>query len=154
MAALWRAVPSRLPHLPRFRLGHLRSSWPSIERQDCPGAGCGLFALTAVRSSYKFAPPPSPNLVALRKILTERLVPVHFYLRNNLTFCNYVWDMHFIGICCSPKFEGKSHKEINKMVEDICAEVGMQGRVQMICHPPSRWHMMRRRARRRWDFDW
>eukprot|EP00931_Biecheleriopsis_adriatica_P098908 TRINITY_DN73094_c0_g1_i1.p1 TRINITY_DN73094_c0_g1~~TRINITY_DN73094_c0_g1_i1.p1 ORF type:complete len:148 (+),score=25.42 TRINITY_DN73094_c0_g1_i1:30-473(+) len=109
--------------------------------------------LGAVRSAHKFACPPSPNLEALRKILTERLVPVHFFIRNNLTFTNYVWDKHFIGIICSPKFEGKTHKEINQMVDDICDEVGMKGRVRLMAQPPSRWHMMKRRTRRRWDFD-
>ena len=78
--------------------------------------------------------------------------------------------MHFRGICCSPKFEGKSFKasppgrstvgsataahhssahrtwgqdgsqslaagrqEINLMVEALCDEVGMKGRVRLNC---------------------
>mmetsp|Transcript_140972 Transcript_140972/g.351519 ORF Transcript_140972/g.351519 Transcript_140972/m.351519 type:complete len:173 (-) Transcript_140972:103-621(-) len=107
----------------------------------------------SVRSYHKFAKPDSPNLDALRKVITEKLTPVHFYLRNNLIFTNWVYDMHFVGIICSPKFEGKSHKEMNAMVDACAEEVGMGGRVRCICQPPSRWHMMRRRSRHRWDFD-
>eukprot|EP00434_Breviolum_minutum_P006883 symbB.v1.2.006074.t1/scaffold332.1/size322744/9 len=113
----------------------------------------GMAAPVAVRWSHKFATPPSPNLEKLRQILTVRLVPVHFFLRNNITFQTHVWDQHFIGIMCSPKFEGKTHKEINRMVEELCEEVGMGGRVRILCQPPSRWHMMKHRTRRRWDFD-
>eukprot|EP00933_Yihiella_yeosuensis_P072459 TRINITY_DN80843_c0_g1_i1.p1 TRINITY_DN80843_c0_g1~~TRINITY_DN80843_c0_g1_i1.p1 ORF type:complete len:164 (+),score=19.51 TRINITY_DN80843_c0_g1_i1:91-582(+) len=123
-------------------------SWLGL-RNPCVGLGAPL----SCRTHFKFAKPPSPNLDALRKALTEKLVPVHFFLRNNLTFTNFVWDQHFIGIMCSPKFEGKSHKEINDMVDSICDEVGMKGRVRILCQPPSRWHMMKRRTRKRWDFD-
>mmetsp|Transcript_24640 Transcript_24640/g.43938 ORF Transcript_24640/g.43938 Transcript_24640/m.43938 type:complete len:145 (-) Transcript_24640:18-452(-) len=132
--------------------GSLLDAWKSA---DCPGTGgsLGLGAPSSSRSYYKFAKPPSPNLDALRQLLTERLVPVHFFLRNNLTFTNFVWDKHFIGIMCSPKFEGKSHKEINAMVDDIADEVGMRGQVRIVCQPPSKWHMMKRRTRKRWDFD-
>ncbi|CAK9064549.1 Hypothetical protein SCF082_LOCUS33211 [Durusdinium trenchii] len=115
--------------------------------------GTGL-TISPIRYSHKFATPPSPNLEKLRQIYTVKLVPLHFYLRNNLHVgSGYIWDEFFIGIMCSPKFEGKTHKEMNQMVEDLAAEVGMSGRVRMICQPPSRWHMMRRRTRKRWDFD-
>eukprot|EP00930_Biecheleria_cincta_P050433 TRINITY_DN35601_c0_g1_i1.p1 TRINITY_DN35601_c0_g1~~TRINITY_DN35601_c0_g1_i1.p1 ORF type:complete len:151 (+),score=17.34 TRINITY_DN35601_c0_g1_i1:91-543(+) len=147
--------------LPRRLHGAMRtvplaglSRLPALTRVLEPSVSAGLGTPSSSRSHYKFAKPPSPNLDALRKVLTERLVPVHFFLRNNLTFTNYVWDKHFIGICCSPKFEGKSHKEMNELVDDICDEVGMKGRVRLLCHPPSRWHMMKRRSRKKWDFDW
>mmetsp|Transcript_126196 Transcript_126196/g.200156 ORF Transcript_126196/g.200156 Transcript_126196/m.200156 type:complete len:155 (+) Transcript_126196:70-534(+) len=106
-----------------------------------------------VRTYYRFARPASPKLDELRKVLTERLTPVHFFLKNDLCYANWVYDMHFTGIMCSPKFEGKSYKEIHDMVNACCAEVGMEGRVRMICQPPSRWHMMRKRARKRWNLD-
>mmetsp|Transcript_15616 Transcript_15616/g.35887 ORF Transcript_15616/g.35887 Transcript_15616/m.35887 type:complete len:133 (+) Transcript_15616:43-441(+) len=113
-----------------------------------------LAGLGQSRWHFKFKKPPSPNLDALRKVMTERLTPVHFFLRVDLNFGRIsAWDRHFKGICCSPKFEGKTFAEINTMVEECCKEVGMEGRVRMICQPPSRWHMMRRRARRRWDLD-
>ncbi|CAJ1364621.1 unnamed protein product [Effrenium voratum] len=107
-----------------------------------------------VRCSYRYACPPSPNLVKLRQLITEKLVPVHFFIRNKkLTPWPWVWDTDFMGICCSPKFEGKTHKEINEMVDELAAQVGMRGRVRLLCQPPSRWHMLKRRARSRWDFD-
>ena len=65
-----------------------------------------------------------------------------------------VHDTHFIGICCSPKFEGKTHKQINEMVDAIAEEVGVKGRVKLLCQPPSKWHMLKRRSRHKWDFDW
>ncbi|CAL1132225.1 unnamed protein product [Cladocopium goreaui] len=104
------------------------------QRWGCE-AGPGLTELTGLGSGYKFATPPSPNL--------EKLLGTP----------GDVWDQHFIGIMCSPKFEGKTHKEMRQMVEDLCAEVGLPGRVHMICQPPSRWHMMKARTKRRWDFD-
>mmetsp|Transcript_61751 Transcript_61751/g.170785 ORF Transcript_61751/g.170785 Transcript_61751/m.170785 type:complete len:191 (-) Transcript_61751:140-712(-) len=105
------------------------------------------------RAYHKFAKPPSPNLDNIRRVISEKLTPIYFYARNNLIFTNWVWDMHFVGVICSPKFEGKTHKEMNAMVEECCEAVGMKGRVKLICHPPSRWHMMRRRARKRWYLD-
>eukprot|EP00927_Polykrikos_kofoidii_P011423 TRINITY_DN14844_c0_g1_i1.p1 TRINITY_DN14844_c0_g1~~TRINITY_DN14844_c0_g1_i1.p1 ORF type:complete len:206 (-),score=25.95 TRINITY_DN14844_c0_g1_i1:106-723(-) len=106
-----------------------------------------------VRAIHKFAKPDSPNLDNLRRVFTEKLVPVHFYLITDGRFTNWVWDMHFRGICCSPKFEGKTYKEINDMVNALCKEVGMEGRVRMTCEPPSRWFKLRRLNRKRWHID-
>mmetsp|Transcript_69414 Transcript_69414/g.140605 ORF Transcript_69414/g.140605 Transcript_69414/m.140605 type:complete len:146 (+) Transcript_69414:1-438(+) len=144
-------MPS-MPWLVASRLCFPRRVIGQTVRQPCQSL-LGLAAPSAVRYSYKFATPPSPNLEKLRHVLTVKLVPIHFFLRNDITFGNYVWDQHFIGIMCSPKFEGKTHKEMRQMVEDLCAEVGLPGRVHMICQPPSRWHMMKARTKRRWDFD-
>mmetsp|Transcript_65577 Transcript_65577/g.125079 ORF Transcript_65577/g.125079 Transcript_65577/m.125079 type:complete len:170 (-) Transcript_65577:65-574(-) len=109
--------------------------------------------LGSIRGYYRFARPPGPNADKLRQIITERLTPVCFYLKNDLAYANWVYDMHFMGILCSPKFEGKTFKEINAMVNACAAEAGMEGRVRMICQPPSRWHMLRKRARKRWNLD-
>merc|ERR1711939_1069650 len=111
-------------------------------------------SVSSVRFAHKFAKPPSPNLDNLRCVLTERLTPVQFYLINDTPkFTNWVWDQHFKGICLSPKFEGKSTKQMLEMVEACCREVGMEGRVHLICQPPSRWHKMKRLHRRRWTID-
>ena len=39
--------------------------------------------------------------------------PTERKITSNSTTCQFaqVWDQHFIGIMCSPKFEGKTHKD-------------------------------------------
>merc|ERR1719324_850083 len=116
----------------------------------------GISALGSVRTHYRFARPPSPVLDELRRVITVKLTPVHFYVVNDLGYGYTTWayDMHFRGILCSPKFEGKTYKEMHTMVNDCAAEAGLpEGRLKMICQPPSRWNMMRKRARRRWNLD-
>lgn len=47
------------------------------------------------RSAHKFAAPPCPNLLLLRRTLQERFHPILFYIKNDTTMGNYVYDQHF-----------------------------------------------------------
>ncbi|PHJ21750.1 hypothetical protein CSUI_004402 [Cystoisospora suis] len=90
------------------------------------------------RSAHKFAAPPCPNLLLLRRTLQERFHPILFHIKNDTTMGNYVYDQHFKGILCSPLFEGKSYKEINAMVGRVLEDIGMnKSRVKLHCQPPS-----------------
>eukprot|EP00929_Paragymnodinium_shiwhaense_P039175 TRINITY_DN20600_c0_g1_i1.p1 TRINITY_DN20600_c0_g1~~TRINITY_DN20600_c0_g1_i1.p1 ORF type:complete len:195 (-),score=30.28 TRINITY_DN20600_c0_g1_i1:282-809(-) len=153
LLASLRSAP-RVSYTDRIIADGLHSSHASSS--SCLALRGSPFAVQVqVRDFRKFACPPKPNLDALRKVIMVRLTPVYFYLKNDPKFNPTVlWDAHFKGICCSPKFEGKSFKEINAMVEECAEEVGMGGRISMFCQPPSKWHLMRRRGRRRWTGDW
>ncbi|KAF8820804.1 hypothetical protein IE077_004429 [Cardiosporidium cionae] len=51
--------------------------------------------LMGSRWVHKFAAPPCPNLLNLRRVVYQKLQPICFHVRNDLTMGNHVWDTHF-----------------------------------------------------------
>ncbi|CAD7950000.1 unnamed protein product [Amoebophrya sp. A25] len=103
--------------------------------------------------SKKFKRPPSPNYDKIRDVIYQKFQPVQFYLNNDGEGGPYVFDQHFKGLLCSPKFEGVDPIEMYKMVEREMAQIGLAGRVRLNCQPPSRFHMLHRTVRKRWGID-
>uniref|UniRef100_UPI00389B3A8B mL179 n=1 Tax=Toxoplasma gondii TaxID=5811 RepID=UPI00389B3A8B len=103
--------------------------------------------------AHKFAAPPCPNLLLLRKTIHQRLQPILFFLKNDVTMGNYVYDQHFKGVLCSPLFEGKSYKEIYAMVDRVLEDIGLSGRVKLYCEPPSLLHKMKYHVRKHWPLE-
>jgi len=101
-----------------------------------------------------FATPDRPILDALRKQFTTKLTPIFFHIKNNIGATPWVYDMHFKCIMCSPQFEGKTRYQMKEMVESCAEEVGVKrGMIKMVLAPPSRFHMLKRPKRKRWDID-
>nr|CEL68982.1 TPA: hypothetical protein BN1204_047090 [Neospora caninum Liverpool] len=109
--------------------------------------------LGSLRFAHKFAAPPCPNLLLLRKNIHQRLQPILFFLKNDTTMGNYVYDQHFKGVLCSPLFEGKSYKEIYAMVDRVLEDIGLSGRVKLYCEPPSLLHKMKYHVRKHWPLE-
>ncbi|PFH35197.1 hypothetical protein BESB_060840 [Besnoitia besnoiti] len=147
--SLPRASLGSSPRLSSERASTVSGHWTPLS----PSASSLLASLpggvSAVRSAHKFAAPPCPNLLLLRKSIHQRLQPILFFLKNDTTMGNYVYDQHFKGVLCSPLFEGKSYKEINAMVDRVLEDIGLSGRVKLYCQPPSLMHVRRHGTKKR-----
>ena len=71
----------------------------------------------AIKFEYIFFCPhkkTSQRLISGTKMPKTTTIPQqNKQMTSNSTTCQLaqVWDQHFIGIMCSPKFEGKTHKD-------------------------------------------
>eukprot|EP00916_Digyalum_oweni_P015346 GHVL01025105.1.p1 GENE.GHVL01025105.1~~GHVL01025105.1.p1 ORF type:complete len:145 (+),score=4.69 GHVL01025105.1:51-437(+) len=112
-------------------------------------------SLSGLRFAHRRAVPAAPNLEALRKIVHQKLRPIHFEIKFDFEYGTFPrdFDHHFKGILCSPLFEGKSYEEINKLVDDTLDEIGLKGFVRLHCQPPSRYHKMHRMKIQRWNME-
>ncbi|SJK86498.1 conserved Plasmodium protein, unknown function [Babesia microti strain RI] len=106
-----------------------------------------------VRWAHSFAAPPSPNLDRLKHEIIEKFHPICFQIKRDCTFGTHLHDSHFMGILCSPSFEGKTYKEINSMVDKVLESIGLKGRVRLHCQPPSKFNKMYRHTRWKWNLD-
>ncbi|KFG60835.1 hypothetical protein TGRUB_225720 [Toxoplasma gondii RUB] len=154
-------LPSLLAFSPHSRLSGPASlcrlsalACPVFSPAAVPSAASVLSdGLGPVRAAHKFAAPPCPNLLLLRKTIHQRLQPILFFLKNDVTMGNYVYDQHFKGVLCSPLFEGKSYKEIYAMVDRVLEDIGLSGRVKLYCEPPSLLHKMKYHVRKHWPLE-
>lgn len=101
-----------------------------------------MFTLSTIRNfAHKWAPPPSPNMDAIKKAINMQLSPIYFAMRNDISSGPWNTDENFYGLICSPKFEGKQYFEMHKMVDDVLMSLGMVGRCKFSVEPPSRWNV-------------
>eukprot|EP00389_Voromonas_pontica_P001464 GDKH01002187.1.p1 GENE.GDKH01002187.1~~GDKH01002187.1.p1 ORF type:complete len:137 (-),score=18.23 GDKH01002187.1:94-504(-) len=110
-------------------------------------------AAVTSRFAHKFAAPPCPNLNKLRSMVWTKFYPIHFELQNDYNYGTHIYDTHFKGILCSPKFEGKTYAEMNRMFNEECFKVGLKKRVKMHCEPPSRFLKMKKFVRHHWNME-
>jgi len=103
--------------------------------------------------AHKYAKGDTPNLDNLKRVVYEQLQPIHFHVKQNCTYGPWLRDMYFCGVICSPKFEGKTHRQMNEMVEAAMKTVNLDNRVRFTCEPPSRWIRMKAKTRQRWNLD-
>lgn len=63
-------------------------------------------------------------------------------MQNDKNAGNYLYDKHYWGYICSPKFEGKTYKEMKDMLKDLLERCEMgEGRCRFKLEPPSRWEV-------------
>ena len=71
----------------------------------------------AIKFEYIFFLPTQKDISAFniryQNAQNNNNTPTERKMTSNSTTCQLaqVWDQHFIGIMCSPKFEGKTHKD-------------------------------------------
>ena len=107
-----------------------------------------------IRFAHKFAAPPSPNLNRIQQAVYKTLKPIQFNIKNNAQMGSHLYDEWFVGVICSPRFEGKSFNQINLMVANTMKLAGVDPiRCRFRCQPPSRHHMLKRDIAKRWPLD-
>ncbi|EER05536.1 hypothetical protein Pmar_PMAR011564 [Perkinsus marinus ATCC 50983] len=105
--------------------GRLRLETPSC-------CWCGI------RHYHKFVRPEAPNQDNLKKTITRELQPIAFEMQNDKNAGNYLYDKHYWGYICSPKFEGKTYKEMKDMLKDLLERCEMgEGRCRFKLEPPK-----------------
>lgn len=103
--------------------------------------------------AHKWAAPPSPNMQAVKRAVTEQLSPIYFAMRNDMSCGPWNTDKNFYGLICSPKFEGRTYPEMLFMVDAVLKPLGMSGYCRFSLEPPSRWNRLYRKKRWRWGVD-
>eukprot|EP00922_Rhytidocystis_sp_ex-Travisia-forbesii_P014118 GHVS01021089.1.p1 GENE.GHVS01021089.1~~GHVS01021089.1.p1 ORF type:complete len:181 (-),score=14.59 GHVS01021089.1:71-613(-) len=146
-------VASTTATIPNSSCSTLLSSFPTSSSAFGGIPSSVSWAEGSRRYAHKYAPPYCPNLTNIRKIVHNRLQPIHFTLKNDPAFGFHIWDMHFRGLLCSPLFEGKTYEEMNEMVRKALTPIGMSNRVRLTCQPPSLFCKMKRMCRQRWPME-
>ena len=101
-----------------------------------------MFLGTSIRPfAHKWAAPPSPHMVSIKRAVNQQLSPIYFAMRSDVSSGPWNTDENFYGLICSPKFEGKQYFEMHKMVSDILDSLGMKERCKFSLEPPSRWNV-------------
>mmetsp|Transcript_20827 Transcript_20827/g.17777 ORF Transcript_20827/g.17777 Transcript_20827/m.17777 type:complete len:115 (+) Transcript_20827:3-347(+) len=109
---------------------------------------------SSTRCYHKFVRPEAPNQDNLKKIITKELQPIAFEMQNDKNAGNYLYDKHYWGYICSPKFEGKTYKEMKEMLKELLDKCDMgEGRCRFKLEPPSRWEKLKRIRRRHFSLD-
>lgn len=113
----------------------------------------GFFAQQYVRLFHKTAPPSCVNIVKIRNVVYKTLQPIHFELKNDPDYGDYIYDEYFRGILVSPLFEGLSYRQMRDLVNKSLETIGLAGRVRFIMEPPSRFHKLKQAVQQRYPLE-
>ncbi|KAF4658623.1 hypothetical protein FOL46_006888 [Perkinsus olseni] len=114
----------------------------------------GLRAYVAIRSAAGGGKIDDALELLLSLRLSGELQPIAFEMQNDKNAGNYLYDKHYWGYICSPKFEGKTYKEMKEMLAELLEKCDMtEGRCRFKLEPPSRWEKLKRIRRRRFSLD-